>query len=310
VSRLRSIERWSRVAPLGVRFVDDQGGRFVAEGMVVKSWPTQEPSRIRPMPRNGGDAFYLIDAPGLRDIEFGAGDDDYWSGLARQLAFTVEVEDLQRRFLPFRFGVEVPHRGLLRLSCGSPQTSVTLVPGAGPDGVPLFTAPARATTPGTVVLRADLWDVARHVPAAWAMLEARTPGARLRGEPPVRALADHRGNIALHFPVPDELDFDGGAFDSPATPGHAALSDRTWTVELHAFYGAIAAAPDTHDVPEPPIPDLCAVLAQPPTRLWDRRGLAHVELTQVTVRYGRECSLRSSDVGNEPKAVLLVTPSP
>ncbi|HEY2902664.1 MAG TPA: hypothetical protein VGL59_18925 [Polyangia bacterium] len=304
------LESWSRVAPLGVRFVDDQNGRVIGDGLQVTAWPSAEPSRLRAVPQGRTNVFYLMNVGGLRDLEFGAGDDAYWAGLPRHLAFTLEVNDRYGRFLPFRFNTTLPVRGLLRLACGSPSTPAPLPAGAEADGVPLFTAPARSNTPGTVVIRADLWDAANHVPAAWAMLEARTPGARLRGEPPVRALADHLGRVALHFPIPDAGDFDGGSFDSPSGGASgAALGQRTFTVELDALYAHLPPAADTLTRPLRPIPELCAALNQPPARLWDRLGGAPVALSQTTLRFGQDTSLRSSNVGSEPASVLLLTPS-
>jgi hypothetical protein len=305
-----TLERWSRVTPLGVRFVDDQSGRVIAEGLRVSAWPSAEPSRVRAVPQNRTNVFYMMDVPPLRDLEFGAGDDGYWTGIPRRLSFTLEVEDLQARFLPFRFTADLPLRGLMRLACGSPPVPAPLPADAEPDGVPLFTGPARPVTPNTVVIRADLWDAANHEPAAWALLEARTPGARLRGEPPVRALADHRGRVALHFPVPDESDFDGGSFDSPTGGAAGApLGTRTWQVELDASYGRLGLAPLTETRPFPPIPDLCAALNQPPASLWDRLGPAPVAFAQTTLSFGQQALLQSSDVGTEPPSVLLLTPS-
>ena len=307
--QLSTIERWSRVTPLGVRFVDDQGGRVVADGLTGIAWPTLEPSRAVALRRNAGNAFYILDAPGLRDLELGEGDDDYWNQLPRRAAFTVEVDDRLGRFLPFRFTADLPARGLLRLGCGSPPTPVALPAGAEADGVPLFTAPARPATPGTVVVRAELWDAANHVPAAWAILEARTPGERLRGEPPTRALADHRGRVALHFPIPDTSDLDGGSFESPSGTSGAPLGARTWLVELAAAYGGLLPAPSTRKRPSPPIPDLCAALAQPPAKLWDRLDGSPLALTHATLRFGQETFIKSAAPGAEPPSVLLLTPS-
>ncbi len=312
MTELLTLERTSRVTPFGVRFVDDQTGRVVASGLQVSAWPTAEPSRARAVRLNRTNVFYMLDVPGLRDFEFSAGDDAAWSGVTRHLGFTLEVNDLEGRFLPFRFAADLPLRGLMRLACGSPPSPAPLPPGAEPDGVPLFTAPARPTTPGTVVMRADLWDAANHVPAAWAILEARTPGARLRGEAPLRAIADDRGRVALHFPVPDERDVDGGSFDSPTSGAGAPLASRTWTVELEAAYGRLPPVP-----PPPgggsratsPIPDLCAALGQPPASLWDRLGSTPGPFAQVTMRFGQELSMKSSDVGTEPPSTLLLTPS-
>jgi hypothetical protein len=309
VSPLDAVERVARVAPFGVRFVDDHDGGVVADGLSVGAWPTGQPSRARQVRRNGGNVFFLMDIGGLRGQEFGAGDDGYWSGISRRVGFTFDVQDRQGRFLPFRFSAELPHRGLLRLACGSPLAPIPLPEGAASDGIPLFTAPARPSSSGTVVIRADLWDAANHVPAAWALLEARTPGARLRGEAPARALADHRGCVALHFPFPEERDFDGGSFDSPIGAGNAPLSARTWMVELEVFYGRLPPAPGTRKRRSPPIPDLCAALSQPPARLWDRLGAVPVEVDRVSLRFGQETLLQSTDVGLEPPSVLLLTPS-
>jgi hypothetical protein len=218
------------------------------------------------------------------------------------------VEDLFGRFLPFRFAVDLPHRKLYRLACGSPPTNVPLPPDSESDGVPLFTGPARPVTPNTVVIRAELWDAVNHRPARWAMLQARTPGQRLRGEAPRRTLADHRGRVALHFPIPDERDFDGGSFDSPSSATDTALGQRTWKVELDAAYGNIAPAPGTEQRPFPPIPDLCTALAQPAAKLWDRLGGSPTPLAAITVRFGQEAFIRSADAGTEPASVLLLTP--
>jgi hypothetical protein len=307
VTDLLTLERSSRVTPFGVRFVDDQNGRVVGDNLNVNAWPTPEPSRTTPLRRNGSNAYYLLDAPGLRDESFGLGDDAYWSSLPRRLGFTVDVEDLAGRFLPFRFTVDLPHRGLLRLQCGSPLGDVPLPADAESDGVPLFTAPARPTTPGSVVLRADLWDATNGVPAAWAMLSAITPGALARGETPARALADHRGHVALHVPIPDESDFDGGSFDSPSGSVNAPLAARTWLVNLAAAYGRMQPAPDTSKRLAPPIPDLCAALSQPPAHLWDRLSGAPHARTTVTLKMGQETLLRSVDPTFSPSVLLLTS---
>lgn len=304
-----TLERINRVTPFGVRFVDDQSGRVVGDGLSVAAWPTAEPSRALLLRLNGTNVYYLASAPGLHDLSWGKGDDAYWSSLPRRLGFTVEVEDLRGRFLPFRFTADLPQRGLMRLACGSPLTPVPLPAGAENDGVPLFTAPARPGTPGRAVLRADLWDAIEDAPAAWAVLRARTPGAALRGEPPAYAVADHRGRVALHFPIPEERDFDGGSFDSPSGPSGAPLAGRTWVVDVSAEYGRLPPAPFTEKYSAPPIPDLCAALAQPPAALWDRRGGAPLELTTVLMRFGEETLLKSSDPGAAPSSVVLLTPS-
>src|ERR1041384_1712036 len=110
---------WRRVAPFGVRFVDDQTGRFVVDGLVVTGWPAREPSRRMVAHSNRSAVFAMRDVPGIGDLEVGGGGDAHGSALPRR-PFVIDVEDLDRRFLPFRFTVELPLRGLLQLTCGSP----------------------------------------------------------------------------------------------------------------------------------------------------------------------------------------------
>jgi hypothetical protein len=305
ITTILSSERFSRVTPFGVRFVDDQNGRVVNDGLSVSAWPTAQPSRVLTLPLNGTNVYYLLDAPGLRDLSYGAGDDAWWSSLPRRLGFTFEVEDTMARFLPFRFTASLPQRGLMRLACGAPPAPVELPEGAESDGVPLCTAPSRPGTPGSVILRAELWDADNDVPASWAVLSAITPGAASRGEQPARAVADYRGSVALHFPFPDERDFDGGSFDSPAAPDGAPLAGRTWTVQLSATYGHLPPDPLTLTRPTPPIPDLCAVLAQPAVKLWDKLGVT--ALSTVSMRFGQETLLASADPGSAPPPVVLLT---
>jgi hypothetical protein len=295
------------VAAFGVRFLDDHGGRPVAEGLEVVAWPGADRRQSCPVLLNGTDVYTLPDAPGLLAAGRGEGDDAYWSG-APSRPFTFEVQDRLGRYHPFRFTASLPFRGLFRLACGSPPVPAQLPPGGPRDGVPLFTGPSRPRTPGCVVLRAELWDADAGAPAAWALLQARTPGQALRGEPPRQALADHRGCVALHFPLPDERDFDGGSFDSPSGATGTELGSRTFLVELAAQHGGLPAPPPPGPVP-PPVPDLCAALSQPPALLWDRRGPSPLQLTAVTLRLGEERFLRSSDTGGAPAAALLLTRS-
>jgi hypothetical protein len=76
----------------------------------------------------------------LRDIEIGRGDQQFWEsfdqGLSRRRRFVIEVEDGWRRFLPFSFTAELPHRGLFELPClGSPPSLIDL-PEAGVRSFP------------------------------------------------------------------------------------------------------------------------------------------------------------------------------
>lgn len=306
----------SRVTPLGVRLRDDLTGRPVVDGLSVRAWPRGEPWRQVQARLNHGEVWCLHDLPGLRDLEFGAGDDAYWASLPRRLPFIVEVIDAQGRYLPLCFEALAPHRGLFTLACGPGLSPLSPPPGGARDGVTLRSSPTRRQQAGVTIVRAELWDDAARRPAAWAVLEARTPGAAARGDPPALSVADGRGRVAVHLLLDDDRDLDGGPLDSPLGPAPAPLPARTFAVDLALRYdGSIvppSPPPPTAAGPRggTPLPDLCAALRQAPGRLWERRGMAPLSLGRATLRFGADNVLRSTSIANAPAGALLVTPGP
>ncbi|HEX7843003.1 MAG TPA: hypothetical protein VF469_36270 [Kofleriaceae bacterium] len=275
----------------------------MVDNLVVTAWPEREPSRRVLASVNRSGVFSLHDVPGIGDLEHGAGDDAYWTAVPRR-PFVIDVDDLALRFLPFRFTVELPLRGLLELTCGSPPASVGPAPAGG---VRMFTAPTRPAMPGSAVVRADLWDAVANAPAAWAVVQASIPSAAARGVPPVRAVADDRGQIALHLPCPDVEDLDGGSFESPSGPAPVPLTARTWSVDLAVSYGHLPAGAPAMTHRGVPIPDLCAAVTQPPATLWSDRART-TPLRRASLTYGSETILRSTGGGAGPQSVLLLTP--
>jgi hypothetical protein len=122
-----TLERQTVLAPLGLSFRDAVTGEAVGDGLNVVAYPSANPAaRTRAFPNRSG-AYVLHDAAGMRDVTRGAGDDAFWAGAgASKRSFTVEVWDERRRYLPCKFGVELPVRGLLRwvwpLAGGDPAT--------------------------------------------------------------------------------------------------------------------------------------------------------------------------------------------
>jgi hypothetical protein len=296
-----TLEHVSRVAPLALRFRDELLGLPVADGLAVtaRAAPAPAPAVAATVSPSGVFAFHAL--PGLVarplpparprvPVLFGEGDDAFWSALPPPLAFTVEVTDPWGRFLPCAFQVAAPARGLFLPPClgASP-------PGSPPDpedGIPLFSAPTRAVGGPVAVVRAELWDPVAAAPAAWALVEGRLGGGGVH-----RAVADGDGRLALFVPYPPP---DDPFTITPASfvPGLGPpLMEQEWPLQLDAFYARQA--------PAPAAPDLCAVLAQPPARLWDRYA-GHVLLAGLVVRFGRELVIRSADV-DSPAGRVRVT---
>jgi hypothetical protein len=280
------IERWARVAPLGVRCRDLVTGSSIGD-LTVEAWPAAEPRRrIRAFTTAGG-VYGWLDLPGLRDRGFGAGDDAHWSSLPPPLPFVVEVTDDLDRFLPVRFTAQAPARGLWRLACES-----GVAPPAALDAVPLHSSPARVPPSGAAVIRSEIRDSRTGGPAAWAVIEARSAG-RLLG----RGVSDRQGRVLLLAAYPEPLPPPlGGASVSPPGAGRIPLWEQEWPVRIDVLYGPITPGAD--------VPDLCQVLLQPPAVAWADRGQA-APLAEVPLRYGQVLQVRTEGA----RGLLVVTPA-
>jgi hypothetical protein len=249
-------EAVTRVTPLGVRFWDAVGSRFVTDGLVVShSWNHR--TRTRTAVVNHASVFVLADLPGLRALEFGdhptlaqagalPGDDTYWSlvpGLARR--YRIDVVDTLGRFLPFRLDAALPFRRLFDGACGSPLSPV----GPGSPAVPLFSAPSRVAPAGFGVVRAELVGESGE-PAAWALLEVAANGG-----PPVLGMADDRGCVAVLVPYPEP----SAAAVSPLAGRTRTLAQERWDVSVRCYYDRSSPAGEP--------PQLCRVLEQAPASL-------------------------------------------
>jgi hypothetical protein len=212
--------------------------------------------------------------------------------------FIVEVVDSARRFQPFSLSLALPIRGVVdgqAFMDGSPP-SLTF-------GVPLFSTPSRIVPAAMAVIRADLWDPQAGAdqqggPAAWAVVTGHVPG-----RPAVRGVADARGKLALIFAYPEVVTngLTSPPDSSPLSPPEAGMSlrEQAWPITLQAAY-------ERRD-PVPQILPLVDILAQPPARLWD--DFSQTELTQVTLRFGQELILKSSNVQGRPRSELWITPA-
>jgi hypothetical protein len=291
---IKELERFARVAPLGVRFRDTTSGMLIGDGLRVVVYPSASPALRTPAIVNRSSTWVGQQLPGLRVVEAGAGDDAYWATVPLT-PFVVEVVDLAGRFLPFTFAADLPVRGLFAWDCPaltSPLSPLSpLSPPESMGAVPLFSSATRSTATGMAAIRAELRDPVTDAPAAWAVITAEPDGAA-----PAIGIADEEGRVVVFLPYPEPIDAIPGA--SP--PSGPPLVDQAWSVALRVQY--------TRVTRPPAIADLCHTLQQPPATLWSDFGHG-VPLTAAMLRYGRDLVLRSFDpVTGAPLPVLHVTP--
>jgi len=283
------LEEISLLAPLGIRFWDVATGSAAVVPLDVEAYPNAVPELLKPALQGRSGQYSFRGLPGLRNIEFGAGDDAFWSANPPSFPFTVVVNDPTSTYLPFQFSVLLPHRGFFGL-LSSPLGS-TLVPDA--SWIPIFSLPSRPLPDGMTVIRALLVDDRTGVPAAWAMVTAEAPDML-----PAVGIADARGVISLPLLYPEPRNF---AIGSPLRPGGMKLTDQTWPVNISISYNPGRTAEIT--------PDLDETLQQMHATAWqDNAHLAPA--TTFTLQYGKDLVLRSRDrLSGRDLSVLLITPA-
>jgi hypothetical protein len=279
---IQVLEEITLVQPFGLRFWDQVTQSAVSDGLVVTAWRSVQPQVITPASLNRSGVFSFRNLPGLREMENGAGDADFWWQHPPQIDFVVEVLDSENRFLPFRLPVRLPVRGIYQFG--------------GQPFVPLYSTAARTVATPMAMIRAQLYDALHGVPAAWAVVDAHVDGGAT-----VRGIADSRGQVLVPFPFPEPQGFGLG---SPLRPGGIPLAGQSWQLHL-----AFAYTPGSTDG----IPDLTQVLRQAPATAWDDELLS-APLTSATLSFGGELVLRTRAAAASPPAspwlsTLLITPA-
>jgi hypothetical protein len=305
--RVMLLDRITTVAPLGLRFHDASNGQVVGDGLSVSAYPFGQPHSVRDLIPNRRGVFVLHDAPSLRTVENGTGDDDYWESLPLKKDFIIEVRDDQSRFIPFQFVAALPNRGVYEWqepAIGSPPPITR--------SIPLYSAPARTPPAGMAVVRADLWDPTRETvgaEAAAAVLELYDNDRFV-----ARGIADQKGSVAVMFPYPAPKSFapsspPGSPLGSPPRAAGPALTDQVWTFRVRALY-AIQSPPQmpSHDA----LPDLRALLSQPQAVIWADEAQTD-ELFDVAVQFGQPLILKSRPPSMSPPlkggSMLFITPA-
>lgn len=304
-NQVKVLDRLTIVAPLGLRFHDTVTGAAVGEGLSVWAYPASRPNAIRSLSPNRRGVYILHDAPGLRDLQNGAGDDEYWNNLGPKRDFVIEVSDELGRFLPFKFTAALPARGIYEWTGSSSPPSTTRT-------IPLYSAPARSPSAGMAIVRADLWDPTRGpdgAEAAFAVLELHDNDRLV-----ARGLADSKGRVALMFPYPPPKSFapsspPGSPLGSPPGASAPALIEQVWPFRVSAFYG-VQSPPQTSDAEL--LPDLRSALSQPIAKLWADEQ-QNDELLEVAVPFGQPLILKSRPSSMSPPvkggSMLFITPA-
>lgn len=293
-------DRVSRLTPLGLRFWDAVDRRFVCD-LALTARARQPGVAVEPtaaiVTTAGVYAFHGL--PGLRDIENGAGDDAFWAANPPAHELIVEVNDRERRFLPFTMSLRAPIRGIAAWQCAGDVFESPPSPAAATSApVPLMSAPTRTVASPHCAVRAELWDASdaqesRWRPAAWAVLEVRF-GGRLRA----RSFSDAQGRVLVPFGFPElgpEI-----PIDSPLSAG-GPLAPVELVAELTVRWqpGASTTA----------APDLCATLRQTPATLWSDTAKT-TPLDTTTLRMSEQVLLGSRDpITGRRSPRLLITPT-
>ena len=280
------IEKFSIVAPLGVCFHDTATGERVLDGLEVSAYPSnagvwKNRTALRP---NRLGVYFLQKITGLEDFSNGSGDAEFWNANPPSKSYIVEVSDIEERFQPFQFTVELPVRGIYEwenIPSSSPNRTL--------KSIPLYSASTRKTSGGASVVRAQLNEMS-GVPASFAVLEARFEGTLV-----ARGIADRDGQIVLIFP---SLAPQTNPIVSP--PGNAtriSLAEQNWNLNLTVKYQPNifqTSPPEITEDGEENLPDLRLVLAQAEGTLWADGGQTE-EFTTAVLQTGRELILRSRE---------------
>jgi hypothetical protein len=310
IETLPVLSRLSRTAPLGLRFWDEATGRVVGDGLVVTAYQPDSPLRRIEAQVNRSGVYVLSGLPGLSEVEFGSGDDAFWSAPPAKATFKIEVVDSWQRFVPFLLTVEAPVKGVVT----SPEAEGGSPP-ATSSGISLYSTASRSVPAAMAVLRADLreWRAGGNhegEPARWAVLEARLAGRLI-----ARGVADEKGSVAMLFAYPPPVTHPLGSPPAISPPGAEgpALRDQQWPIELSASFDGLNPVPPFPNWPYAPyprwpaLPDLADVLSQSAATLWADCERQEV-LTEAMLSFGRELVVGSIDrTTNRARSVLFIS---
>lgn len=309
------MERLSTQTLLGVRFWDAATNQVVVDGLRVTAQRLSDDrtQRLgRPVSGRVTPAGVVAFA-GLRQTETpptSADDDELlWQTIAASRFVVVEVDDIQQRFLPMAFVVQIPHRGAF-VGRGAWQATPLLrpIPAEGDEpGVMLWSTPARSVSSAMALILADIVvGVADRPPsAAYALVHVSDPADDNYHH---YGLTDQNGKLNLPLPYPAIPDPPNGAAPGGGRRGGGrrgggspVANDRYPALDAQEFPLAITiayASDQQQPVAGQGVPDMETLLQQSPAQIgaWVTTGPRVLQTTatlSASLRYGRPLILRT-----------------
>jgi len=301
-TRIHVLERCTLPALLGLRFWDVGAGALVEDGLAVRVQNSLGTTVDATQNRSGVWHFPKLPGISAADVARVVAAGGSVAELARP--FNVRVSDGASRFQPVQFELMGPAvGGLFAWPYGGLQLDTGSPPGSAPAPVPLFSSPGRVAPAARLTVRADLWDIERDRPAAWALLEVSAPSAS--GVETFLGLANERGSVCVFLPMPF-LPVDGS---------NVAIAARTWNVEVRVAYApslTLDAMTPSGVLVEPP--GLDAILAQrelePASAFATRSPDALLSSAVLTSRQPLVLQTQPFAVESRLQSFLLVRPAP
>jgi len=277
-----SLETLTTFTVLGIRFWDASRNVQVSDGLHVTARPDVVNGRSTTAILTPSGHYVFRSLPGLSAWEYPAGSVPPPPAPADASRFIIEVTDLQQRFLPTTFQIDLPlpNRGLF------PMAAQNGVPGDSSLGAYLFTAPTRPTPPGMAGVRAHLVDQANGRSAPFAILAVRltdtSPQQRWDG------IADAQGNVLVQFPTPSLADV---ADDAVAA---TSLAEKYWRLNIRVHYQPTALIFPQGAV----VPDLRSIYDQGQGTVWPRQTGPPRNRLNENLYFGQEFIVRTDDLSD------------
>jgi len=273
MQRFLALEKVTRRAPLGLRFLDLTRGVPVTDGLVVTAWPkgTNGPKQMAMRsPLSGVYGFRSL--PGFGRFERAERPASDWCGPPETSPPELTAEDLTN--LNTLHGLlstdeNAPRANYIvyvvdQMERFLPQVLLMCLPKEQLIEVPLFSSPARSAPVGSGIVRGELLDQSANPkkPASWALVTA-SPDDNVTT---YVSIADARGMFTLFIPYASALPPLEGS--PPRSSG--TIDQLTWRLTIQVFYQPSRQTIVTGLKP----PDILSSLDQERTNVYDEGNVA------------------------------------